>query len=101
MDIHIANERLAYREKQNSLATEFNLCKRRYEQLSDQAWAPIRSVLQDYTTQTTGGIQGHFQLALRTLPLPFPSNLPWSTFYDANESLLQVNQVFLLSQISL
>jgi restriction endonuclease len=31
-------------------------------------------------------------LALRTLALPIPSNFPWSTFYDPNERLLQVNQ---------
>jgi hypothetical protein len=90
--IHIANERSAYQSTQNSLMTEFNVCKRNYEQQSDEQLAPIRSVLQEYTTQTSSGIQAHFQLALRTLAIPIPSNFPWSTFYDANERLLQVNQ---------
>jgi restriction system protein len=92
MDIHIANERLACREKQKYLSAEFNSCKTLYERLSEQAWSPIRSVLQNYAMRTTGGIQEHFQLALRTLPLPLPSNFPWNTFYDASERLLQVNQ---------
>jgi hypothetical protein len=70
MDIHIANERLAY----------------------DEQLAPIRSVYKEYTAHTTNGIERHFQLALGTLALRMPSNFPWSTFYDANERLLQINQ---------
>jgi hypothetical protein len=70
MDIHIANERLAY----------------------DEQLAPIRSVYKEYTSHTRNGIEGHFQLALGTLALPIPSNFPWNTFYDPNERLLQINQ---------
>jgi hypothetical protein len=70
MDIHIANERLAY----------------------DEQLAPIASVYKEYTAHTRNGIAGHFQLALRTLAIPIPANFPWSTFYDANERLLQINQ---------
>jgi Restriction endonuclease len=70
IDVHIANERLAYDEK----------------------LAPIASVYKEYTAHTRNGIAGHFQLALGTLALPIPSNFPWNTFYDANERLLQINQ---------
>jgi hypothetical protein len=70
MDIHIANERLAY----------------------DEQLAPIRSVYKEYTSHTRNGIEGHFQLALGTLALPIPSNFPWRTFHNANERLLQINQ---------
>jgi Restriction endonuclease len=92
METHIANERLAYREIQQFLATEFNFAKRNYELQRDGQLAPIRNVLQEYTTQTSSGIKEHFQLALRTLALPIPSNFPWTTFYDPNERLLQINQ---------
>jgi hypothetical protein len=70
IDIHIAKERLAY----------------------DEQLAPITSVYKEYSAHTSNGIAGHFQLALGTLALPIPSNFPWSTFYDANERLLQINQ---------
>jgi Restriction endonuclease len=70
MDVHIANERLAY----------------------DEQLAPIRNVYKEYTAHTTNGIERHFQLALEILALPIPSKFPWSTFYDANERLLQINQ---------
>jgi restriction system protein len=92
MDNHIACEGLAYREAQNSLTKEFNSCKQNWEQQTDEQLAPIRTVYKEYTTRTSDGIERHFQLALRTLALPMPSNFPWSTFYDANERLLQVNQ---------
>jgi restriction system protein len=92
MDIYIANEMLAYREMENSLLTEFNLSKRNYEQQSDEQLAPIRSVYKEYATHTRNGIERHFHLALRTLALPIPSTFPWSTFYDPNDSLLQINQ---------
>jgi len=92
MDIQLASERLAYREMQNSLTTEFNVAKRNYEQQSDQQLAPIRTAYKEYTTHTSNGIERHFQLALGTLSLPMPSNFPWGTFYDANERLLQINQ---------
>jgi Restriction endonuclease len=70
IDIHIAKERLAY----------------------DEQLAPITSVHKEYSAHTSNGIAGHFQLALGTLALPIPLNFPWSTFYDANERLLQINQ---------
>jgi restriction system protein len=54
--------------------------------------APITSVYKEYSAHTSNGIAGHFQLALGTLALRIPPNFPWSTFYDANERLLQVNQ---------
>jgi hypothetical protein len=82
-------------EQKRELAEE----KRRAEEARDLMnihidWqlAPIRSVYKEYTTHTKNGIEKHFQLALRTLPLPLPSNFPWRTFYDATERLLQVNQ---------
>jgi hypothetical protein len=92
MDLQLASERLAYQQTQNSLTTEFNVAKRNYEQQSDQQLAPIRTVYKEYTAHTRNGIERHFQLALRTLALPMPSNFPWNTFYDANEHLLQINQ---------
>src|SRR5262249_38509894 len=92
MDLQLASERLAYQQTQNSLTTEFNAAKRNYEQQSDDQLAPIRTVYKEYTAHTRNGIERHFQLALRTLALPMPSNFPWSTFYDANERLLQINQ---------
>jgi Restriction endonuclease len=92
MYTHIANESVAYRQMQNSLMTEFNSLTGNYERESDRQLAPIRNIIQDYTRATSNGIEGHFQFALRTLPLPLPPNFPWSTFYDANERLLQVNQ---------
>jgi restriction system protein len=92
MDIHVASERFACREMQNSLTTEFNSCKGNYEQQRDQQLAPIRSVYKEYGTRTRNGIERHFQLALGTLALPMPPNFPWGTFYDANERLLQINQ---------
>jgi hypothetical protein len=92
MEIHVANERLACRQAQSSLTAEFNHLKRSYEEQSGEQLAPIRIVLEDYVTQTSSGIEEHFQLALRTRPLALPSNFPWSTFYEANERLLQVNQ---------
>jgi restriction system protein len=70
IDIHIAKEKLAY----------------------DEQLAPMTSVYKGYSAHTSNGIAGHFQLALGTLALPIPSNFPWSTFYDANERLLQINQ---------
>jgi restriction system protein len=92
IDNHIACEGLAYREAQNSLTKEFNSCKQSWEQQSDEQLAPIRSVYKEYTSHTSNGIERHFQLALRTLALPTPANFPWSTFYDVNERLLQINQ---------
>jgi hypothetical protein len=92
MEIHVANEQLACREAQNSLTTEFNHWKRNYEQESEEQLAPIKTVLEDYVAQTSASIERHFQLALRTLLIPVPSTFPWSTFYDSNERLLQVNQ---------
>ena len=92
IDIQLASERSTYRETQNSLTTEFNVAKRNYEQQSDEQLAPIRTVYKEYTAHTRNGIERHFQLALRTLALPMPSNFPWNTFYDANEYLLQINQ---------
>jgi hypothetical protein len=83
---------LACRQAQSSLTAEFNHLKRSYEEQSGEQLAPIRIVLEDYVTQTSSGIEEHFQLALRTRPLALPSNFPWSTFYEANERLLQVNQ---------
>jgi restriction system protein len=70
IDIHIAKERSAH----------------------DEQLAPITSVYKEYSAHTSNGIAGHFQLALGTLALRIPPNFPWSTFYDANERLLQVNQ---------
>jgi hypothetical protein len=70
IDIHIAKEKLAY----------------------DKQLAPITNVYKEYSAHTRNGIAGHFQLALGTLALPMPANFPWSTFYDANERLLQINQ---------
>jgi hypothetical protein len=92
MDAHIANERLAYQKAQNSLSKEFNSCKQNWEQQYDQQLAPIRTVYKEYTTHTSNGIERHFQLALRALPLPLPPAFPWRTFYNANERLLQINQ---------
>jgi hypothetical protein len=92
MDIQLASERLAYREMQNSLTTEFTFWKKNYEQERDQQLAVIRSIYKEYSAHTRNGIERHFQLALRTLALPIPSNFPWSTFYDPNERLLQINQ---------
>ena len=70
MDIHIAKQKLAY----------------------DKQLAPITNVHKEYSARTRNGIAGHFQLALGCLALPMPANFPWSTFYDANERLLQINQ---------
>src|SRR5262249_52257558 len=70
MDVHIGNERLAY----------------------DEQLAPITNVYKEYSAHTTNGIERHFQLALGTLALPIPPSFPSSTFYDANERLLQINQ---------
>jgi hypothetical protein len=92
MDNHVTCETLAYRQTQQFLTTEFNFAKRNYEQQAHEQFGPIKSALQEYTSQTSSGIQGHFQLALRTPALPIPSNFPWSTFYDPNERLLQINQ---------
>jgi Restriction endonuclease len=92
IDIHLANEKLAYHEMQNSLTREFHFAKRNYEQQTDEQLAPIRSIYKEYTAHTSNGIERHFQLALRTLALPLPANFPWNTFYDANERLLQINQ---------
>jgi Restriction endonuclease len=91
MDIHIANERLAYQEAQNSLTAQFNSCKSDWEQQDDQQLGPLSSIYKEYKMRTKDGIERHFELALRTLPLPLPPNFPWRTFYDANERLLQVN----------
>jgi restriction system protein len=92
MDTHIVNERSAYQQTQNFVATEFNFAKTNYEQQSDEQLAPIRSIYKEYASHTRNGIERHFQLALRTLALPIPANFPWNTFYDANERLLQINQ---------
>jgi Restriction endonuclease len=75
-------------EAANQLQNELAEQRRKAEEVR----APIRSVYEEYATHTGNGIERHFQLALRILALPLPSNFPWSTFYDPNESLLQVNQ---------
>jgi restriction system protein len=92
MNIHITNEQLAYRETWNSLTTEFNSCKQSWEKQYEEQLGPFKSNYKEYTAHTADGIAKHFRLALCTLSLPIPSNFPWSTFYDANEHLLQVNQ---------
>jgi hypothetical protein len=82
--------------EQNRMAEDakdsIDFWKKNYELERDQQLAPIMSVRKEYATHTRNGIQGHFQLALRTLALPIPSNFPWSTFYDPNERLIQINQ---------
>ena len=92
MELQLASERSAYQQTQNFLTSEFNFAKTNYEKQTDEQLAPIRTIYKEYTTHTSNGIERHFQLALRTLALPLPANFPWSTFYDANERLLQVNQ---------
>ena len=86
-------------EATNQLQTEFAEQKRKAEEARNlmnihitEHLAPIRSIYQEYKMHTANGIENHFQFALRTLPIPIPSNFPWSTFYDPNERLLQVNQ---------
>jgi restriction system protein len=92
MDIHIANEELAYQEAMNSLTAQFNSHKKDWEQQYDQQLGPLSSIYKEYKMHTRESIENHFQFALRTLALPLPSNFPWSTFYNTNERLLQVNQ---------
>ena len=63
MDIHIARERLAFQEAQNSLMIEFNSYKRTYEQQYETQLAPIKSICEDYNAHTKAGIEKHFQFA--------------------------------------
>jgi hypothetical protein len=86
-------------EATNQLQNEYAEQKGKAEEARDlmnsyitKQLGPIRSVYKEYTTHTRNGIERHFQFALRTLALPIPSNFPWSTFYDPNERLLQINQ---------
>jgi restriction endonuclease len=81
MEIHIANERLALHQKE-----------RIYEEQFEQQLGPIKRVYDEYKSRTNAGIERHFQFSLRTLPLPLPSDFPWSTFYDPSQRLLQINQ---------
>ena len=48
MDIHIANEQLAYREAQNSSTAQFNACKQNWEQQNDQQLEPLSSIYKEY-----------------------------------------------------
>jgi hypothetical protein len=92
MSIHLANQMLLYKDTAKLVSQEFQKCKRAYEQESEKQTSFIKDAYQDYKTHTKLGIENHFNLALRTLPLPLPEGYPWRAFYDSTERILQVNQ---------
>ena len=92
MNIHLATQMLLYKDTSKLALEEFQTCKRAYQQESERKTSFIKDAYQDYKAHTTIGIANHFNLALRTLPLPLPAGYPWNAFYDSTERILQVNQ---------
>jgi len=79
----------------NRLCEEYSQKKKaavKAADLMDKQTRWMREIYEDYMTHSPYGIEKHFNLALRTLPLPLPVNFPWNVIYSPSDRILQVNQ---------
>jgi restriction system protein len=92
MDLFVANQRLKLKELKQSVSAQFQASKKKFEEEANRQLEPIRRTYKNYLLDTKQGVEEHFSLGLRTLPLPLPPRYPWRVFYDPVERLAQVNQ---------
>ena len=88
MDLFVANKD----ELKLSVSTEFQACKKQFEEQAGRELQSIRNVYLAYRSESKVGIEQHFSLGLETVPLPLPPGFPWRLFYDPDDRLIQINQ---------